>query len=265
MKSGLAIMSAGLLAFGVASTMTPAWAQGSAQDLLTNALEALADQQPGEARSQFSKLLKAYPASPEAARARKELDQLDRDDGFEPTGQSGEPDDSEPQQAIPTDQALNGATARARRAFVIAVGDRVFFAENSAGIGGRARAMLESQARWLTGHPSLKIVLIGRADDGGSEEQARELSLQRAQAVRAKLIESGVPPASLSTEGRGMSDPVATCRSPLCQAQNRQVETLVSVVSVSAVVPKSIGPQVMPGAGGGTEVSAQSRDSTLAR
>ncbi len=105
------------------------------------------------------------------------------------------------------------------------VGDRVFFAESSAVIGGRARAILEAQARWLKRSPSLAVTIIGRADDGGSSADATALARQRAEIVRAKLIEGGVAGDRIGIETRGNGDPVATCRTALCQAQNRHAET----------------------------------------
>ena len=99
---------------------------------------------------------------------------------------------------------------------------------NSASIGGRARTVLEAEARWLKAHPDVKIKIIGRADDGGSGEDGKVLSAKRAEAVRDKLVEAGVPASRLGLEARGSGEPVATCKSALCQAQNRNVETLIA-------------------------------------
>lgn len=265
-----------VIAVGVAAANRSARAESGPQDLLSLGLEALADQQPTEARAHFERLLSNFPRSAEAVRASKELGVLngDSDDN------SADPSDVSDADADAADgmqgagrtegtslsaKASGTATQRARRAFVTAVGDRVFFAENSAGIGGRARAMLENQARWLSGHPSLKITLIGRADDGGSAAQARELSMQRADAVRAKLVESGVAAAAISVEPRGATDPVATCRSPLCQAQNRLVETLITVDLERGRAEGALSAAPGPASPAGRAVSVQSRDSTLAR
>jgi peptidoglycan-associated lipoprotein len=243
-------------------------AESGPQDLLSHGLEALADDQPTEARAHFERLLKAYPKSSEASRAAKELRVLD---GGDDTGadeadevESASQQAGEAESTTLSAKASGTATQRARRAFVTAVGDRVFFAENSSSIGGRARAMLENQARWLSSHPSLKITLIGRADDGGNAAQSRDLSMLRAEAVRAKLVESGVAAAVIAIEARGATDPVATCRSPLCQAQNRLVETLITVeLDRGGAGALSAAPGPAPA--GGRAVSVQSRDGTLAR
>jgi peptidoglycan-associated lipoprotein len=241
-------------------------ADGSAPILLQDGLEALSDQQPTEARSIFNSI---YPRTPEAARAARELRSLDGadDDGTADQDGSNEAPLAPTQSAVSNVEAnaQSSATRRAQRAFVMAVGDRVFFAESSFSLGGRARSMLENQSRWLAAHPGLNILVIGRADDGGSAAEARELSLQRAEVVRAKLVEAGVPAPSITIDGRGNSDPVATCHAPLCQAQNRLAETLISVPQgwrSQSAVPDD---ETDVPAGQGTAVSAQGRDGPLAR
>lgn len=279
-----------LVVIGLSALHSPVHAQVSAQDLLRGGLDALVDQQPTEARAHFEKLLQTFPRSPEAVRAAKELHRLDDGDadtsdvdaadadadadgvsadsgsggGSDQAMGSGRSGNNPAASATSAGRRLNTPTLRARRAFVTAVGDRVFFAENSAGLGGRARAMLESMGRWLAKHPTLTMTLIGRADDGGSATAAQELSLQRAEAVRAKFVEVGVPASAISVEARGATDPVATCLSALCQAQNRQVEALISVPAGPAGEAATFS-SVSPPVGPGTAVSAQERDGTLAR
>ena len=116
---------------------------------------------------------------------------------------------------------------KARFRFLTEVGDRVFFAESSATIGGRARAILEAQARWIKAVNGLDVTIIGRAADGGNADDNAALSLARAKAVEAKLIEAGVPRERIRIEARGSKDPVATCEEAMCQAQNRHVESLL--------------------------------------
>ena len=198
----------------------------SADNLLQNGLEALADKQPDEARQFFDRILKVYPRSTAATSAERQLQRLDggAGDAVIETEPDGDGQDRRPSAR----EAGAGQQAKLlRRTFVTDVGDRVFFAENSATIGGRARAVIEAEARWLKARPDVRIKIIGRADDGGSAEDGRLLSAKRAEAVRDKLIESGVAAERLVLEARGSQDPVATCRSPMCQAQNRIAETLV--------------------------------------
>jgi peptidoglycan-associated lipoprotein len=190
--------------------------------MLQDGINAAIDGDATGARRILKQLIGLYPRSPAADEARSELAKLeaaatnsasdDSDDNGKAAGESKRPEQN--------DQAR-----KARFRFVTEVGDRVFFAENSAVVGGRARAVLEAQGRWLKKASAVLVTIIGRADDGGTEAEAAALGLARAEAVKAKLIEVGVDASRLRIESRGRSDPVATCGSTLCQAQNRQAET----------------------------------------
>ena len=50
------------------------------------------------------------------------------------------------------------------RDFRMSVGDRVFFADRSAELSGRARAAIEAQAHWLKRKSGLIIMVEGHAD-----------------------------------------------------------------------------------------------------
>nr|HML30015.1 OmpA family protein [Hyphomicrobium sp.] len=119
-------------------------------------------------------------------------------------------------------------TAEYRHAFLVDVGDRVFFAENSAAIGGRARSIIEQQARWLNVRPDISIMIIGRADGEGDWKAARDLSLRRAQMVRDRLVAAGLPQNRIEIKAAGDQDKVAICNGPQCEAQNRNAEVLIN-------------------------------------
>lgn len=184
-------------------------------EMLQDAFDAMSDSEFDEARKILSDLILSYPGTPEAIRAEHELAVLNSRQDY-----SGGLD------AV----ALFGQRSREpqlRRSFALDVGDRVFFAVNSAAIGGRARVLIENQARWLKQRPDLKVTIIGRADDELASEQAVLLSSKRAEAVRERLIAGGIPSARISIEARGATDPIATCATPLCRAENRHAETWI--------------------------------------
>jgi chemotaxis protein MotB len=52
----------------------------------------------------------------------------------------------------------------------------------------------------------------------------QQLSLMRAQAVMNYLVSQGVNPATLTAQGMGEADPVASNDTPQGRAQNRRVE-----------------------------------------
>ncbi|MFT4247098.1 MAG: OmpA family protein [Pseudomonas sp.] len=58
-----------------------------------------------------------------------------------------------------------------------------------------------------------EVVVVGYTDRIGSEDYNLALSRRRAQAVRAFLIEQGLPAGSVRAEGRGKADPISDCPS----------------------------------------------------
>lgn len=184
-------------------------------ELLVDGMDAAADHAVDSAKRLFQKLIAVFPASPEASRARRALSALDRDG-----------DSAEERAAIRADEA--DRTAQYRHAFLIDIGDRVFFAENSAVIGGRARSIIENQARWLKARPGLTVTVIGRSDDGGDRRAAQALSKQRAEAVRDRLIAGGLDGKRIELRPAGDEDRLALCATPLCQAENRNAEVFIN-------------------------------------
>lgn len=196
------------------SKPTPAEA---ARELLLDGLDALRDQQTGLAKQLFETLQKTYPGTAEAGRAGLELEAL-----HERASNS-----NVPQTTLRFNSARTSKLDALRRKFLIDVGDRVFFAENSDKVGGRARAMLDQQARWIKGQRGIAVTLIGRADDGGSPADALALSGARAEAVRQRFLAAGIPDDKIFIDARGDRDPLAICGSAVCRAQNRHTESLI--------------------------------------
>lgn len=186
----------------------------TAAELLVDGMDAAADHAVDSARRLFQKLISDFPSSPEAARARHALSALDDDRlAFD-------------RAAVRADEAER--TSEYRHAFLVSVGDRVFFAESSATLGGRARSIIESQARWLKARPNLTVTVIGRADDGGDRRSAQSLSSQRAEVVRDSLVAAGLDAKRIELRPTGNDDKVATCATALCRAQNRNAEVFIN-------------------------------------
>ena len=194
-------------------------------EMLQDGLDALSDRQSDLASQLFEQIIVNYPGTGEANRAEQELKSLGK-------GSNASSDADDDEKELPGGTTAE-VVAALRLRFSTEAGDRVFFAENSAVLGGRARALLESQARWLAKRPEVKLTVIGRADDGGPADEAVQLSLKRAETVRDKLVTSGVAAARITVEGRGTRDPIATCLSVLCQAQNRHAETFLGGLVVT--------------------------------
>ena len=103
------------------------------------------------------------------------------------------------------------------------IGDRVFFSRGSAELGSRARSMLAAQAAWLRRNDAVGVVIEGHADGEEIAAGHADLSLQRAQIIRAALATEGIAPDRLKVLAVGDARPIATCVEAFCAAQNRRV------------------------------------------
>ena len=92
---------------------------------------------------------------------------------------------------------------------------------------------LNETARILNDNPTLSVLIAGYADAVGSEALNLKLSRERAEAVRAYLVESGVAADRLRVVGRGEIEPLAPnarddgADNPAGRAINRRVELTV--------------------------------------
>lgn len=99
------------------------------------------------------------------------------------------------------------------------------FANDSAAIDPSSKATLGEMAKLMTGHPALKVYIVGHTDDTGSAAHNLALSQQRAQAVVQELAsEYHVPASRMTAEGVASWAPVASNATEAGRAQNRRVE-----------------------------------------
>lgn len=76
----------------------------------------------------------------------------------------------------------------------------------------------------MTENPDLKFSVEGHTDSTGSAAANQTLSEQRAKAIVAKLVESGIAADRLTAVGKGQSSPVADNATDEGRAKNRRVE-----------------------------------------
>lgn len=72
--------------------------------------------------------------------------------------------------------------------------------------------------------PAPEILVIGHTDAVGAGQFNDKLSLQRAERVRAELIERGIAEDSITVEGRGKREPLVTTADGIAEPKNRRVE-----------------------------------------
>lgn len=115
------------------------------------------------------------------------------------------------------------------RGTVITLGGALLFRSGSAELIPSARAKLDQIATALLAVDTDQNLLIeGHADARGPQPLNRELSAARAEAVRAYLVERGVPRERLVSLGRGEDQPLASNDTAEGRATNRRVEIVIT-------------------------------------
>ena len=112
--------------------------------------------------------------------------------------------------------------------FVVNVGDRVFFENDSSELTSQSVATLEKQAQWLQQYPAVMVQVEGHADERGTREYNIALSARRATAAREFLIAQGVDAKRISSIAYGKERPAALCDAEPCWSQNRRAVTVIT-------------------------------------
>jgi OmpA-OmpF porin, OOP family len=76
-------------------------------------------------------------------------------------------------------------------------------------------------------YPAMRVRLEGYTDNTGDSAANKQLSLDRANAIQALLIQGGIDPARISTDGWGDEKPVASNDTEDGRAKNRRTELVV--------------------------------------
>lgn len=91
-----------------------------------------------------------------------------------------------------------------------------------------AQSLLARQAELLAGaFRELSVHVLGHTDSTGSDRRNRELSLERALAVKAFLVERGIESSRLAVQGLGPDFPVADNATPAGRELNRRAEIVL--------------------------------------
>ena len=98
--------------------------------------------------------------------------------------------------------------------------EKVLFDFDSYTLDAEAESIVEKVAELMKAHPDTLLALKGHTDHYGSDEYNQVLSENRADAVKASLIDEGVPAESItSVEGFGKSQLIPN----LTNRENRRV------------------------------------------
>ena len=120
----------------------------------------------------------------------------------------------------------------ARGLIVNMSGRNVLFDTSSFTLKPGAREKLAKVSGILLAHPGLTMQIEGHTDSVGSDGFNVRLSEQRADSVRDFLGEQGVSLTSITAQGFGKAEPVATNDTPEGRQRNRRVEIVVNGDSI---------------------------------
>jgi peptidoglycan-associated lipoprotein len=100
--------------------------------------------------------------------------------------------------------------------------DDVFFDLDKSEVRDDARAPLQKDADWLKRWTSVMVTVEGHCDERGSSEYNLGLGSRRADAVKAYLVNLGIPASRLTVVSKGKEQPVCTDHTESCWQQNRR-------------------------------------------
>ena len=165
--------------------------------------------------------LAAQQAQQQAQQAQQQAQEADR------LREKAEQDQQQLRQQLLTQLNLILATRDTARGLIVNMSD-VLFDFNKYTLRPGAREKLAKIAGIVLAHPGLRLEVDGYTDSVGTDEYNLRLSQQRADSVRAYLIEQGINPDSVSSKGYGKANPVVSNDTAAGRQQNRRVEMVVS-------------------------------------
>ena len=106
--------------------------------------------------------------------------------------------------------------------------DNLNFESASTQLTSQSNATVNNLAEVLKAYPTSRVELVGHTDNTGTAEANQTLSLDRANAVKAMLVNDGVNADSISTNGYGQTRPVASNDTDEGRERNRRLELNVT-------------------------------------
>jgi outer membrane protein OmpA-like peptidoglycan-associated protein len=130
----------------------------------------------------------------------------------------------------------------------ITIKQQIQFALDSAVILPESFGLLTEIADTIIRHPEIKRVEVqGHTDNSGTADHNQTLSDQRADAVRAWLVQHGVPDGRLVAKGYGQDKPLVPNVTPQMRSRNRRVQFII-LEKDSATAPALPAPGAAPAA-----------------
>jgi outer membrane protein OmpA-like peptidoglycan-associated protein len=119
------------------------------------------------------------------------------------------------------------ATRDTARGLIVNLSD-VLFDTGKSTLRPMAREKLAKISGIILAYPDLRLAIEGNTDSVGGDAMNQQLSEQRADSVREYLAKENIPAASMTSQGFGKTQPVASNDTAEGRQQNRRVELVVS-------------------------------------
>ncbi|MBT33524.1 MAG: hypothetical protein CMO01_27995 [Thalassobius sp.] len=104
---------------------------------------------------------------------------------------------------------------------------QVYFDFNTTSLNDDAKQILDSWIAELAANNFLKLIIIGHTDNVGSKDINQQISIQRANSIKAYLEAAGIRSGKISVKGNGMAKPAFENTNEIGRAKNRRVELIL--------------------------------------
>jgi len=212
-------------------------AQRQAMQQQTAAAQAQADQEAQQRQQAEQDRQKAEQAKAEADQARQQAEQAQataeaQQQAAEAQAHQAEQDKEQTRQRLM--QQLNQVleTRETARGLIVNMPD-VLFDTGKYTLKPGARERLAKVAGILQAYPGLTVQVEGYTDSTGTPEFNQQLSEQRASSVRDYLVQQGVSTNSITSQGFGETQPVASNSTAAGRQLNRRVDMVVTGTSIN--------------------------------
>jgi outer membrane protein OmpA-like peptidoglycan-associated protein len=103
----------------------------------------------------------------------------------------------------------------------------LYFETGTTTLDAKSRAVLPALVAAIQRRGAVSVAISGHADATGSDQVNDRLALERAEAVKALLVEQGVAAGLLSVSSHGKANPAVPTPEGVPEPRNRRVEVVV--------------------------------------
>lgn len=131
-------------------------------------------------------------------------------------------------QAAEIKNTVPGATVeRTGEGIIVKFDSGILFDIDKTALKPVAKSDIEKLSASLKNNPETNILIVGHTDNTGTAAHNMDLSVRRAEAVKAYATAAGVSPSRLTTSGKGDNEPIADNTTADGRTQNRRVEIVI--------------------------------------